>query len=104
MLYVLTLHYIRPPEEIQLHLDSHRQWLARHIRAGRILVAGRSEDRTGGVVIASCEGRDELDRMIADDSFVIHELVQVSVQSFEPAVCAHGLPQGWASNAAVVKP
>ncbi|MBB4127653.1 uncharacterized protein YciI [Xanthomonas translucens] len=102
MLYILALNYVRPLEEVKAHLDTHRQWLAKHINAGRILAAGPNEDKSGGLVLASCGNRSELDDMIADDPFVAHRLVAVSVQGFEPALRAEALAQRWASAAAVV--
>lgn len=103
MIYILILKYVRPLEEVNAHLDTHKQWLARHIREGRILAAGPSEDRSGGVVLASCGKRSELDDMVAEDSFVVHQVVEVSIQSFEPAIRSEALAQQWASAAAVVK-
>jgi uncharacterized protein YciI len=69
MLYLVTLIYIRPAEEVKAHLDTHRDWLVAHTRIGQIVVAGPLEDRTGGFVLARCETRRELDRMLALDSF-----------------------------------
>ncbi|KAF1020867.1 MAG: hypothetical protein GAK30_02255 [Paracidovorax wautersii] len=102
MIYILTLKYIRPPEEVRAHIDTHRHWLAQHIQAGRILAAGPLEDRSGGLVIATCSNRAELDGMIAEDTFVVHQVAEVSVQSFEPTIRAPALPQQWAMSAAVV--
>ncbi|MBB5886579.1 hypothetical protein DYQ93_05150 [Xanthomonas sp. LMG 8992] len=102
MLYIVALTYIRPPEDIQAHLDAHRHWLAHHIQAGRILAAGPNADKSGGIVLASCTSRSELDTMMADDPFVTQGLVAVSVQGFEPAIRADALAARWASAAAVV--
>lgn len=102
MIHILTLRYVRPAEQVQAHLDTHRQWLARHIRAGRILAAGPAPDQTGGLVLASCSDRAELDEMVAEDPFVVHQVAEASVQSFEPAIRAEALAVQWAAAAAVV--
>ena len=52
MLYVITLTYIRPLEEVDAHLDTHRAWLAEHTRGGRILVAGPLAALRGGTLYA----------------------------------------------------
>ncbi|MFC4928494.1 YciI family protein [Delftia deserti] len=103
MLYIVSVKYVRPLEEVQAHLEAHKQWLARHAAAGRILVAGPFEDKSGGLALASCSSRAELDAMIAEDSFVLHQLVLVSVQGFEPAIRAEAFAPQCAGNAAVVK-
>lgn len=102
MLYLVTLRYTRPIEEIHAHLDTHRDWLVEHARAGRILVAGPLSDRSGGVVIARCGSRADLDAMLAADSFAVHSLVAHEVLGFDAALRAGALPADWAPDAKVV--
>lgn len=102
MIYIISLKYIRPIEEVKAHLDTHRQWLATHARAGRILAAGPCEDQSGGIVLAHCRDRAEVDAMVAEDSFMVHRVAEAAVQGFEPAIRAAALGPQWAGNAAVV--
>lgn len=102
MLYVITLTYVRPLEEVDAHLDTHRAWLAEHTRGGRILVAGPLEGRKGGVLIANCASRDELDQMLAADSFSVHRLVDSEVWGFTAAMRAQAWPAQWAPDAKAV--
>jgi uncharacterized protein YciI len=103
MLYVITLTYVRPLEEVDVHLDTHRAWLAEHTRGGRILVAGPLEGRTGGVLIANCDSREVLDRMLAADSFRVHGLVDCEVRGFTAAMRAQAWPAQWAPEAKAVQ-
>lgn len=84
------------------HLGTHRDWLVEHARAGRILVAGPLEDRSGGFVLANCTPREELDGMLAQDSFQIHRLVSQDVRGFGTALRAKGFPAEWAPDAKAV--
>jgi uncharacterized protein YciI len=99
MLFVVTLTYRRPATEIDARLDAHRDWLVAHARADRIVVAGPLESHTGGLIMATCADRSELDQMMAQDPFVIHELVTVDVQGFMPALHNGAFPQRWAQGA-----
>lgn len=99
MLYVVMLTYVGPADEVQAHLDSHRDWLIEHARAGRILVAGPLEPRTGGLVLAHCSSRTELDGMLAEDSFYVHRLVDYDIRCFNPALRAAAFPEQWAGAA-----
>ncbi|GKS88273.1 YciI family protein [Acidovorax sp. SUPP2539] len=99
MLYLVTLTYVRPIEEVNVHLDGHRDWLVSHMREGRILVAGPLEDRTGGFVLARCASREELDGLLAADPFVVHRLVDHSAQGFTAALRAQACPAEWAPGA-----
>lgn len=102
MLYTVTLTYVRPLEEVDAHLDTHRAWLIKHAQAGRILVAGPLEPRTGGLLLAHCESRAELDAMLAEDSFKIHGVGDYDVRCFNPTMRAEGFPAAWAPEARAV--
>ena len=101
MLFLVTLTYIRPIEEVHAHLDTHRDWLAKHATNGQILVAGPLHSGHGGLAIAHCEDRSELDALLAEDSFCIHQLVKCDVQAMTPALRAWDFPQTWAPDARV---
>lgn len=103
MHYLVTLNYLRPIEEVHAHLDTHREWLVQQTRAGQILFAGPLEDRTGGFVLARCTSRDELDRMLALDSFVVHGVAAPSVRGFDVALRSEACPADWAPGAKVVQ-
>jgi len=99
MLFIVTLTYARPPDEVNPQLDAHRDWLIAQTAAGRILVAGPLEPRTGGLIVAHCDSRPELDHMMAQDPFVIENLVTVDVRCATPALRHPQFPARWASDA-----
>lgn len=102
MLYVVTLKYIRPPEVIAAHLDSHREWLVEHTKSGHIIAAGPMDPPTGGIVLASCQDRAELDSILHTDSFYVHELAEFTMQAFHPALRADIFAARWATQAKAV--
>ena len=52
--------------------------------------------------MAHCVDRAELDLMMADDPFVIHELVDVQVQCVAAALRHEAFPARWAADAKAV--
>jgi len=102
MLYFVILTYIRPIEDVQSHLDSHRDWLIEYSKKGNIIVAGPLEGRTGGAVLTCCQDRAELDDMLARDSFNVHRLVSYEVKTFSVALRAEAFPASWAPEAKAV--
>jgi uncharacterized protein YciI len=102
MLFIVTLTYARPLEEVNKRLDAHRDWLVVNTRAGRICVAGPLEPRTGGLIVAHCADREELDRMMALDPFVTGGLVDVQVLGATPALRHADFPARWAADAKAV--
>ena len=102
MIYVVALTYARPAEAIQVHLDSHREWLIEHTKSGRILAAGPMDPPMGGIVVASCKDRNELDSMLSTDSFSVHKLVDYDIRAFNPALRASTFAAQWAQEAKAV--
>ena len=102
MLFIVTLTYALPLEDVNGQLDAHRDWLVANTRAGRIAVAGPLEPRTGGLIVAHCADRAELDRMMAQDPFVIEGLVVVHVVCASPALRHDDFPARWAIDAKAV--
>jgi uncharacterized protein YciI len=102
MLYVVTLTYLRAASEIEAQLDTHRAWLIDHARAGRILVAGPLDSGTGGLILAHCQERAELDQMLEQDSFHVHRLVDYHVQAFTAALHTKAFAAQWAPQAKAV--
>nr|MBA2816135.1 putative conserved protein YciI [Candidatus Pantoea persica] len=47
-MYIVSLSYVRPMEEVEALLAPHIQWLDRYFAAKVFIVAGRKDPRTGG--------------------------------------------------------
>jgi uncharacterized protein YciI len=99
MLFIVTLTYRRSAAEIAAQHDAHRDWLLAHTREGQIIVAGPLEPRTGGLIVAHCADRAEVDRMMAQDPFVTHGLVEVEVRGMTPALRHDAFLPRWAEGA-----
>lgn len=53
MIHVLVSTYLRPPDVVDQHRPEHLEFLATEIEAGHLLLAGRQEDGSGGVLITA---------------------------------------------------
>ena len=104
MLFTVTLTYRADAAVIEAQLPAHRDWLAPHITHGRFLVAGPLEPRTGGLILAHCEDREELDALLAADPFVALGLVDVAVLAAAPALRHAEFPGRWAATAKALIP
>lgn len=99
MLFSITLSYIRPVEDVKEHLDAHKEWLVRYIKAGTIIVAGPLRQGNGGFILAHAEELSDIETMIADDPFDRHRLASFDIQACNPAIRAAGFPESWAAGA-----
>ena len=89
-MFVLLLNYIRPLEEVDALMREHVAWLNEHYAAGRFVVSGRQVPRTGGVIVARGDDRDEIERLAASDPFVSGGVATCEVIQFRASQTADG--------------
>lgn len=99
MIHVIVLTYTRPLEEVNRHVDTHKAWLAANMKQGRVLVAGPLASQDGGVLLARCADQEELDAMMAQDSFIANDVASYQALAFTPALASALFPAQWAAAA-----
>jgi len=83
-MFVVTISYTAPMDQIDTRRAEHRDWLDTHIRSGLFLVTGPMIPRTGGVLVASGRiNRDDLNALLSHDPFQLHGLADYSIVEFE---------------------
>lgn len=90
-MFIVTLTYIRPIEEIDALLPAHLDWLKRGYAAGVLVASGRKVPRDGGVILARAADRGALDALIAEDPFARGGVARYDVTEFTPTMTAPGL-------------
>ncbi|MET7301504.1 YciI family protein [Embleya sp. NPDC005575] len=90
-MFVITLTYVAPIEDIDALLPAHLEWLDRHYAAGTLLASGRRVPRTGGVILARATDRAALDAVLAEDPFRREGAATYDVVEFAPTRTAPGL-------------
>jgi uncharacterized protein YciI len=81
-MFIVSLTYICAFEEIEKHLANHMNYLDRQYTAGKFLASGRKNPRTGGVILAAADSRKELDIILSEDPFNVHNLANYEVTEF----------------------
>ena len=89
-MFVLVLTYTKPIEEVDALMRKHMGWLNEHQAAGRFIVSGRQVPRTGGVILATGDDRDEIEAIAAADPFVSGGVATVEVIQFNASQTAPG--------------
>lgn len=102
MLFIVTLTYVRPADEVNSRFEAHRDWLVANTRSGRIAVAGPLDTQAGGLIVAHSSDRAELDHMLAQDPFVLEKLVTVDVLGAVPGLRHEDFPARWAPDTKAV--
>lgn len=71
-MFIISLTYILPMEEVERHLQAHVAFLDTYYAAGTFVCSGRKVPRTGGVIIACGKSRAEIEAIVRQDPFHIH--------------------------------
>lgn len=77
-MFVVSLHYVKPLAEVDLHVAAHRAWLQAQYAAGRFIASGAKVPRSGGVILARAASRTELESWLTADPFA-----QAGVASYD---------------------
>lgn len=92
-MFLILLNYIRPPDQVALHLAAHRDYLQRHYADGSFLMSGRKEPRTGGVILAMAASRDAADAIAREDPFHAAGVSEYAIVEFHPTMTAPSMAQ-----------
>jgi uncharacterized protein YciI len=91
-MFILTLTYIAPLEEVDKHAPAHVDWIRAGYASGTFLASGRKLPRTGGFVLAQGE-RAEIEALVATDPFMLAGVTRYDIQEVAVAFTAPGLEQ-----------
>jgi uncharacterized protein YciI len=92
-MFVLLLTYTKPLDEVDALMRKHMKWLDEQYAAGRFLVSGRRIPRTGGVILARGDDREEIEGLAASDPFVTGGVATVEVIQFRASQTTPGFPE-----------
>ncbi|MET0235294.1 MAG: YciI family protein [Kibdelosporangium sp.] len=82
-MYIVTLAYRAPTEEIDYLLPDHIEWLSRQYEAGYFLCSGRQPAQAGRVIIVRPMPRGKLTALLATDPLDVARMVRHQVIEFQ---------------------
>lgn len=83
-MFLILIHYKKPIEIIDQHLAEHRAYLDKGYKKNYFMISGPCNPRTGGVIISQLKERDQLEELLKQDPFRIHDLIDYKIIEFEP--------------------
>ncbi|MDG4796240.1 YciI family protein [Micromonospora sp. WMMD1082] len=86
MLHLLVLHYKGSEQEAERFVADHVRFLERYHRDGTFLVSGQAvPSEEGGVIVAGAVDRATIERIVAEDPFVVAGVAAYRVTTIDPA-------------------
>jgi len=81
-LFVVELSYKVPLAQIDAAMPAHVRFLKKYYAAGNFLVSGRQVPRDGGIILATGESREQIERIMREDPFCARGLADVRIIEF----------------------
>lgn len=85
-MFIAILTYKKPLEEVDRHLQAHREYLAEHYSAGDLITSGPRIPREGGVIMIKSDSREKVDSLLAQDPFHINDIADYQIVEFTPTM------------------
>ncbi|CAD0220876.1 YciI family protein [Chryseobacterium sp. JV274] len=84
-MFIISLTYKSSIENVERLIPQHNIFLNKHYESGRFIASGRKEPRTGGIIIANAESKNEIEQIISEDPFYIHQVADYDITEFIPS-------------------
>ena len=91
MFHVLKSTYLLPPDVVAQTRPAHLEFLKAETDAGRLLLAGRQEDGSGGMLITADISAEDAQDIVDRDPYTHAGAASYERSSFNAAVRALGL-------------
>ncbi len=90
-MFIVSLRYTRPLEEVDALLAQHVEWLRAGHAAGHFLAWGRKVPRDGGMLFMRADSRADAEALAFEDPFVKGGVAEVEVIEFAAGFAGPGL-------------
>jgi len=81
-MFIITLRYIAPLDKLDAHMADHMKFLRKYYKENRFLTSGRQVPRTGGIIVALGESKEEIESIMCEDPFCENKLADFTVTEF----------------------
>src|SRR5262245_29967663 len=103
-MFIVLLEFSENRGQASQHAEGHARWLSRGFDDGVFLLAGSLQPRRGGTILAHATTRDELERRVEADPFVLAKVVSAQILEVTPSRADARLEFLLASAPAAVAP
>jgi uncharacterized protein YciI len=83
-MFIIDLTYKTPLDVIEKYIDEHRTFLEEYYAQQKFISSGPKIPRSGGIIIAQCDHKLELMRIIKKDPFYKNNLADYTITEFNP--------------------
>lgn len=81
-MFIIELIYKADLTAIDAQMKAHVAFLKKYYASGHFLVSGRKIPRDGGIILAVGKDRAEIEAIVRQDPFLLHDLAEVRIVEF----------------------
>jgi uncharacterized protein YciI len=81
-MFIINLNYIVPLEKIDQQMAPHVKFLQKYYKQNVFVASGRKVPRTGGIILALADSKEEVEKIIREDPFFTHKLAEFTITEF----------------------
>lgn len=78
-MYFLHVNLTQKPGSLDAQKDAHLVWVNENVENGIFLLASAKVSGLGGMIVAKSIARESLHKIIAQDPYVTHDLVEYQI-------------------------
>jgi uncharacterized protein YciI len=82
-MFIIDLNYIVPLEKLDGHMTEHVKFLKKYYDKNIFVTSGRKVPRTGGIILALANSKEEIESILKEDPFHAHKLAEFKITEFQ---------------------
>lgn len=84
-MFIISLTYKVSIDHVESLIPEHNAFLQKYYNSGQFITSGRKEPRMGGIIIANAASKSEIEKIIREDPFYIHQMADYEITAFIPS-------------------
>ncbi|ROI02670.1 GTP cyclohydrolase [Chryseobacterium sp. G0240] len=84
-MFIISLTYRTSLDRVERFIPEHNSFLQKYYDLELFIASGRKEPRTGGIIVASARSKAEIEQIIKEDPFYIHQIADYDIVEFIPS-------------------
>ena len=90
IMFAFHSRYLKPLGEVDKYVEAHRSFLRKLIDKKILICSGPRIPRNGGFILINASDKEEAERMMGEDPYVINDIAKYEMIEFELRSCTKG--------------
>ncbi|PWJ39958.1 YciI family protein [Sediminitomix flava] len=82
---IIELTYKVAVEMADKYMSEHLEFINKQYELGNFIASGKKEPRTGGIILSNMESQSDLEKIMDEDPFKIHDITEFKFTKFIPS-------------------